>query len=235
MKKITLLFTLLCVAALNGMENPERNDYKGFGGLSPEIQVMIIRSLNIHDTLYNIIKAIKATSLVDKELNEIVNGEYGNLAGFTALLHTLANKFPDATKENMATLFNTEIANKYLELNRDFEYRTGNLHNPNQTKMLDTLTQFIDQGADPDYTWNHSLRGTYFYHSILTNFYRRALISGGDKDAITAVESLLKKKTDPNYKFGQSGTLLNFAQKEAERLEGNDFGLLNLLKQYGTK
>ncbi len=127
MKKIALLlFTLLCVSALNGMENPESDNYKGLGGLSPEIQVTIISYLKEYNNLENIINAIKATSLVDKELNEIVNGEYGNQKGFTKLLITLLNKFNGINKPShsaihlytreMVEKFRTPTAKKYLQI-----------------------------------------------------------------------------------------------------------------------
>ena len=86
MKKIALLFTLLCAGALNGMEQPEQGHYVGLAELSPEIQVMIIQTLNTYDktfspekNLTNTVNAIKAMSETNKQLNEVVNDMYGNL------------------------------------------------------------------------------------------------------------------------------------------------------------
>src|SRR6476660_2972139 len=109
MKKIVLLFTILCVGALNGMEQPQKGHYGGLAELSPEIQVMIIQSLNTYDknltpeeNLTNIVNAIKAMSETNKQLHAVVNDMYGNLKGFTALVVILAEQFPNMTREEIA-------------------------------------------------------------------------------------------------------------------------------------
>lgn len=121
MKKIAVLLALFCATALNTMENPKGNDYKGLGGLPPEIQVKILSYLNTYGALKHIIKGIKSLSLVDKELNCIVNDEYGNPTGFDRLIHILAEKYKnrprglDRTPNGIAKRFQTITASNYLK------------------------------------------------------------------------------------------------------------------------
>ncbi len=113
MKKLTVLFTLLCTAsALNGMK-PERGRYVGMGDLPPEVQAIIVSYLHTYDNLNDIVKAIKATSETNRQLKEIVNEEYGDPKKFKALVHVLANKFNTATK-NIAEQLGTAFHHKTL-------------------------------------------------------------------------------------------------------------------------
>src|SRR5258708_39238807 len=91
MKKILLVCALICVGQLYGMEKEQKQE--NWNLLPREVQVLVIQALNSGNTLDEVIKSIKSLSLVNKELNSIVNETYGNLEQFTALVHLLAKKF----------------------------------------------------------------------------------------------------------------------------------------------
>ena len=145
-----VLFILLCAGALNGMES-EQGRFKGLGGLPPEVQVMIIQTLhntyddnlNAEENLKNIIKDIKATSLVDKELHKIINDMYGNQPGFTALAHMLAKKLNISTFR-VAQAFNTDASQEYLALGTA-------LANAIRENNSAQVAELISQGADVNF------------------------------------------------------------------------------------
>jgi ankyrin repeat protein len=143
MKKLLLLITFC--AMLNGMENPKREHghYVGMEDLSPEIKVMIIQSLHTYDFPDDVIDAIKALSLTDKELNAIVNDMYGNQQGFAQLAHLLANKFGETT-ESIAKKFKTPAANHYLNLAKQ-------VHNAISHADFNTALQLVKKGADVNF------------------------------------------------------------------------------------
>lgn len=148
MKKLTVLFTLLCTAsALNGMK-PERGRYVGMGDLPPEVQAIIVSYLHTYDNLNDIVKAIKATSETNRQLKEIVNEEYGDPKKFKALVHVLANKFNTATK-NIAEQLGTPFTTKHYTLAGDTliqAIKNGSIHD---------VTKAIALGADVNYSFDH--------------------------------------------------------------------------------
>ncbi len=145
MKKITLLFTLLCAGALNGMEVPEHGHYVGIGieALPDDVKPLIIMYLNEYDDVDDIVTAIKATSLSNKELNKIVNEMYGNQKGFAALAHMLANKF-NTTTEVVAEEFGTPAAKHYLDLGNQ-------LNTAISSGKFNIAKKLIEKGADVNY------------------------------------------------------------------------------------
>ncbi len=156
MKKIALLFTILCAGALYGMKRIQSRSkyghYVSMAELSPEIQVMIIQALNTYDknlnpeeNLVNIINAIKAMSATNRQFNTIVNDIYGNLAGFTALVHILGKKF-NINTDVIATKFETPIAEKYIQLGQNLMKETV------QLDPINKVVQLIEQGADVNYS-----------------------------------------------------------------------------------
>ncbi len=122
-RKITLICAILCAGQLYGME-PERGRYVGLGDLPRETQAIIVAYLQTNDSLDGTIAAIKKASkgvgLVNKQLNAIVNEVYGIPKGFTALVHLLANKFNESTKD-VAGAFQTSTSERYLELTNEAE------------------------------------------------------------------------------------------------------------------
>src|SRR5262245_54529964 len=110
MKRIALLFTILCAGALNGMENSEQKQFLLYGDLPQELRAHIISSIPTYDDLDAIINTIKTARLANKEINSIIN-KFGTLprfrftalvGGFTALVGALEEKFPDMTRKGIA-------------------------------------------------------------------------------------------------------------------------------------
>jgi len=184
MKKIALLFAILCVGALSGMKRIkpkpelEYGHYVGWGNLLPELKALIITYLNTYDNPDDIVNAIKATSKTNKELNQMVNEKYGNLSGFTALVHTLAKKFNRST-ESIAEEFKTPTAKQYIQLNDD-------LLTTVITGTIDEVTQLINQGADVNYGKAYKIiQGRIFidadYYDAWTPLYYAVMYSYHDK------------------------------------------------------
>ena len=118
MKKITLLFTLLCVSTLNGMKNSSMQS------LPPEIQMHIITYINEYNNLDYIVNAIKSINLVDRKFNKLIYDAYGNQSGFTMLAHTLANKFK-TRPGTIAWALATPAAKQYLGLSAPIKNSTS--------------------------------------------------------------------------------------------------------------
>ncbi len=62
MKKTTLLLTITCISALNGMET-----------LPKDAQRLVLGALNTSNDLRSIIQTIQALSVTNKALNQMVN------------------------------------------------------------------------------------------------------------------------------------------------------------------
>ncbi len=107
MKKLILLFTMVCTGQLYGMEQENIMD------LPEDIRNHIIKmALPSSDTLAEAIQAIKAG---------VLRGvRYDNLKDFTKLVHTLSKQFNMAPFD-IAQAFDTQTANKYLELYAELE------------------------------------------------------------------------------------------------------------------
>ncbi len=195
MKKIALLFTLLCASALNGMEQPEQGRYAGLGELSPEIQVLIIQALNTFDkylsskeNLTNTVNAIKAMTETNKQLHAVVNDMYGNLKGFTALIGILAEKFFAISRDDIAYKFNTPLAEEYKKL--------GNkLLNNIFRKPIEKITQLIKQGADVN------------YNKMILIY----AVSDGD---VNLVKLLLDAGANPFIQYNKDQTVFEIVQQE---------------------
>ena len=95
MKKITILFTLLCTTALNSMEpiEPEHGQYTGIEALIPEVKGLIISCLNTYDKLNAIIYAIRAMSMTSKTFKKIIDEKYGTPEKLETLAFMLRDKF----------------------------------------------------------------------------------------------------------------------------------------------
>jgi hypothetical protein len=135
MKRIILIFTILCVSQLYGME-PE----PVLGELPEDVHNTIIRmALATSDTLEEAIKAIKVAS--------VLRGiRYDNLKSFTKLVHMLANKFPKKDTKTIAKLFGTSIAEEYINLGNAL---IGAI---SWWEDIDQITKLIMQGADVNYS-----------------------------------------------------------------------------------
>jgi len=178
MKKLTLLLTLLCASALNGM-GPGYGHFRGLGDLPPEIQVMIIQTLNTYNTLDDVINAIKAISKTNQQLNAIVTEEYGNQKRFNALVHTLANKFNTTTK-TVAQKLGTLAAKIYITAGDILVQAIKN-------NSINHIIQAINAGADINYSFNTG-------HETLT-----PLLLAVTHEQADIVKLLLEKGANPNF------------------------------------
>ncbi len=105
MKKLALLFLILCAGALNGMENPEQKQFLLYGNLTKDLKAHIITFIKTYDNLDDIINTLESASAANKELNKIVINLYDNLPGFTALIGVLKEKFPGIPRDQIAEKF----------------------------------------------------------------------------------------------------------------------------------
>jgi len=161
MKKMTLLFTLtlLCAGALNGME-PEKPqlDPDLWGQLPEDVKPLIMVALaKSGGSLNAAIDNIKKVSLINTKLNQMINEQYGNLAGFTRLIHILANKFNmfSTSTEAIAKKFNTPAAEQYLALGEEFREKVLDqsvlLFDPEIALFNAQL--LLENGLDPNFSF----------------------------------------------------------------------------------
>jgi hypothetical protein len=145
MKKLILLFIMVCASQLYGMEpiEPKRGILTGtWQNLPTEVKSLIITALaQSSNNLNEAIKHIIRLSRANKELNNNLN----DLKGFTKIVHMLANKFGMST-EAIAEKFNTATAKTYLEL--------GNELMGIQSFNLKKVRELIQEGADVNYSSN---------------------------------------------------------------------------------
>ncbi len=78
-------------------KNPER-DYPCvvWENIPKDIKGLLVHYVYTYDKLEDIVSSIQATSLTNKELNNIINKV--NPKGFAALMHMLADKFGKTTE-----------------------------------------------------------------------------------------------------------------------------------------
>lgn len=164
MKKLILVCALVCAGQMYGMTQMKQQEMDPalWGksshdkGLPDEVKYLIIMALAQSDdeslmkkdrldiSIYNIKKA----SLINKELNKMIN--LNDVKGFTKIVHILADKFrkygpkqyTNDAENFFAKGFNTETAKKYLELAEQLKESVifGN--------NIDDIENLIKQGAD---------------------------------------------------------------------------------------
>jgi hypothetical protein len=167
MKKIALLFTILCVGQLYGME--EQSPYHA---LPKELQKEIVNTaLATSKSVDNAVDAIRifgtlhkvhygtqsATNLLmtmlPNDLNQAIN-QIKNLQGttpqdFTKLVHILADKFKTNTLSVASQFINLKInrtaAEKYIDSGLSFSQAI-------MTRNLTALNTLINEGADVNFT-----------------------------------------------------------------------------------
>jgi hypothetical protein len=202
MKKIALIFTLLCASVLNGMEpiKPEPGRYVGLGieSLPSDIQAIILSYVHAYDDPEELITAIKALSGTNTALRKIIFAHYGdfsNWQGFVALVHVLAKKFDLSTKE-IATIFNTSTSAQYIKLGDALAYNV--YASKSSTEYLDEITKLIKDGADVNYF--ASSNGMTALHQAVINLNP------------TIVQLLLSNGANPNLTY-RNLTALEWIQK----------------------
>ncbi len=201
MKKIALIFTLLCASVLNGMEpiKPEPGRYVGLGieSLPSDIQAIILSYVHAYDDPEELITAIKALSGTNTALRKIIFAHYGdfsNWQGFVALVHVLAKKFDLSTKE-IATIFNTSTSAQYVQLGDALAYNV--YASKSSTEHIDEITKLIKNGADVNY---FNSNGMTALHQAVINI--NPII----------VQLLLSNGANPNLTY-RNLTALEWAQK----------------------
>ena len=190
MKKVVLLFTILCAGALNSMDptslyelrrtGPEQGRYIGTGmeDIPIEVQSLIITHINTGNTVTNAIRDIIRTSRTNTTLNKIVNDMYGNQKGFSELVHVLADKF-NLTPPDVAAKFKTDASTTYIQLATALLYSIKS----HDTQFVDNI---IKQGADVNYYSGGSDKITPLVYAIRY----------GTADI---VKLLLNSKANPNF------------------------------------
>jgi len=230
MKKIALLFTILCVGALNGMETEH------IVKLPLELHKAIVQTaLEASSTVDQTIKAIQnasaihsgvklnnaeAMNLLQKTLpNNLTQAidKVKNLQGtepkdFTKLVHLLAKKF-NISPYQVASLFNTPIAQKYIKLSEKLEPYVSHIRDYGVNVEINNL---ISQGADVNFYNSHK-----YNYSPLLNL---AIGYTSSKSDILRVKQLINAGANPFLKDYESNTaldkvlsLIKFWEKEWEQ------------------
>ncbi len=163
MKKLILLFTILCIGQLYGMEAQHISELPG------ELQKIIIK------------KALAQSNNLDKTINMIgkLSTLYGiqyNIKDFTQLVHILADKFNTST-EHIAQEFNTPIAQKYLDLGRKLYNLKVIRYSP---LFVNRVTQLMKDGADINF-------------NTISGHSQEAYIDNGVVKLGDTIDSLLKE------------------------------------------
>jgi hypothetical protein len=171
MKKLILLFTIVCSAGqLYGME-PELNPTL-WEQLPKELkQEIISTTLATSNSVDDAVNAIKALGTLhgvryntqaaiglliktlpndpDKAINQVKNLQGTTLEAFTTLVHLVSDKFPEIATEAIAEKFETPTAQKYVELGNALLMLSGT----HIATTINEARQIIkDDGADVNFT-----------------------------------------------------------------------------------
>ncbi len=184
MKKLILLFTMVCAASqLYGMEPTEKKEALRMytsPEMLPELRKKIINAaLRSSDNLKEAITTIEKFSILHRvELNNLFN-----LKDFTKLVHMLADKF-DLTTQAVAVKFGTATERRYLDL--VYKLKQAIRYHPADAKKI---AQLIEQGADVNST------DLYSHTSILIE----AVKEGANAQA-QIIKLLLDAGANPHHK-----------------------------------
>lgn len=209
MKKIALLFTILCAGQLYGMES-ERSMYGmekmgAFGELPKDIHHEIVKkAIESSKNLEDVIQAINVACAIHGAC-------YDNLKDFTKLVHILADKFDKYTifgvikflsTEIIAEEFGTQIAKQYTELNNELLKMTQESSwNPNRAEVINKLEELIKAGADVNYlpAYSRNVKVGKRIMNIPTSPMHNAMV-GGNLDVVTLLlNSGVKLESDEYY------------------------------------
>ncbi len=237
MKKIALLFTLLCAGALSGMES-QKNDLGAFEQLPLELRKEIFEmTLKTSTTVDEAIKAIQNASEIyrgvrldstaalnlliktipddlDKAIEAVKNLQGNTLKDFTKLVHILANKF-NTTTQAVAEKINTPTARIYLTLGNELLTLAGSWRKERE------IISFIQAGADINFT------GDYFDDIAMFYITGSPLGVAAKNLNVREVETLLEfgaKPTDEDLLRAEQ--MANFSSEKIKRrrqgLQGNE-------------
>ncbi len=224
MKKMTLLFTILCAGQLYGME-PELNPaIWGQEQLPNDVKTLVMVTLaQSGDNLDLAINNIKKASLINKTLNQMINAAYGNLQGFTKLVHMLADKFDKPTK-TVAEKFGTPVAKQYIELGDLLISKIGLIRF--YREGISEVTQLIKNGADVNYSaggptiklQDPELPQTSMSYTVTENSFITPMWTAVRSANLKTVKLLLnfgaKPESDEYYSWSLSDIVANQAIKQ---------------------
>jgi hypothetical protein len=199
MKKIILICAFICVGQIYGMEREPQ--FERFSELPIEAKAVLISVLSEgYDNVGDAVKAIQAMSRTNKELNKLVNEQYGKLSEydlkrFIELVHILADKFDESTL-TVAGKFKTPISEQYKDL-----FLKSLRASCFGTFKIDTLTLLIEKGLDVNGTFNYDPNR------------RSLLIRAVDLGKPEMVKLFLEAGADPHYKDAVEKTALDYARE----------------------
>lgn len=139
MKKMTILFTILCASQLYGMRE-----------LPYDIRHEIVKkAIESSDTLDDAVKAANVACTIQGACYE------NNLANFTRLVGMLHSKFPTETRKEITKKLNTStVKEEYMSLVGQFIDKV--LLGINTATALENAKILLDAGVDPNYDWGSS-------------------------------------------------------------------------------
>lgn len=164
MKKIALLFMILCAGQLYGME-PERGRYVGIeasrmleasymGELPEELQALIIIELTIGKDLDAIINGLKNAS--QTTLKTILKPVLSDPLKFRDLIQMFAEQFPYINTEEIAYKFKTPAAkNPFVDISKNYVNLSSNLLINISGGNIDEIEKAIKNGADINFSENN--------------------------------------------------------------------------------
>lgn len=251
MKKIFLLFTIICASQLYGME-PEWSLQKvaHMSQLPKDIQQKIInKSLELSDNVGQALGMIAKLSILQ-------GIEYNTLPIFNVLMDKLANKFFEYSRQSIARNFGIEIGKEYVTLNEKFYAMAKNFEDK---PTLEKYKDFIAQGADSNFTFFSGGCYSFFVHiwhdsfdGILPKVCEFVYSKKTDtQEALKILEYLLQQGSNPNVyvditKF-KSTTLLQKIIDTLQRMNDDPVyasavfdtckldKVIKMLERYGAK
>jgi len=206
---------------LFGTEESQQPQLGDWNSLPQEVQILIIQALNTGQDLDQTIDAIKAMSITNKALNQMINKMY-DLKGFTVLVNMLANKFK-TSHQTIANKFNTDVAKRYLELNLEFlnfflkDYS-------DVTQKIYAIQLFLSAGADPNFESLVQQTSVYSYQLVMWSvlgafFYALGLsttkmlhetLNNVIEEVTQITQLLLTYGAIPSEDFIETGTVMKF-------------------------
>jgi len=180
MKKMTLLFTILCAAQLYGMAKEEAVGI--YTSALPEIKQQIISAaLASSKNVDEAIGAIKKFSILHRVQSDKL---FNNFQDFIKVVNLLSENFPELTKSEIAEKVNPAFAKEYDDLNEqlcmDIRY----------AGPIEDIIRQLNEGADVNFYLD--LPALYIGDTPLTLAVKRARVD--------VVELLLNSGANPFFK-----------------------------------
>lgn len=192
MKKIALLFTIVCTSSLSGMENLRPDAYN----LPKDVWGVIIPYLANYDSLEDIVYTINAANLIDTTFNKKVQKIYGEQKEFTKLVHILAKKFNKSTVA-IATAFATSTSKHYLTL-------VNQLDSAFYWGSTSRVPSIIEQDVDVNYTKDDPNQPPILFLAIQ--------LGGPSQQTLEIIKLLLKHGANIHDTHPKEGTIVKYTQ-----------------------